>query len=369
MPILEPTVTAYATPSLTKMNAITNFFSNPKTKKTIFISSGIIALIIIYIAIKVLPEAQTRQRLTIPVIVPTVTPQKPFTPLDTTNPHNPEQKLVFNWGSVSPTIPNTMTNYSVKSPLINSASITVIANKLGFTTLERSTETDENSFLWMNDNYSLFGSPTQNQIMFNSVVELPQNNSVITQEEALSITRNVVSNLFGETVLSTFNPNAEIKYLNLQQQTEEEPIETTPDKANIINVNFHQTINGLRLINLSRTGETLSVAIDTSKKLYLLYVHGGYLSLAENGQSSLINFSSLIDTAPTNAIRISYSKDIPSEAAFTEASIVNINVNSVTLGYFQREDNQIFPVFIIEGLMSAKGLSEYPATYIVPATQ
>ncbi len=349
---------------------ISTLISNPKNKRYLFVAVIIIILLVPFLLIKLFSKTQAPLPLTTPII-PTSTPTgvKVTTPLDTTNPHNPEQKLVFNWGTLSPALPSTIKNYIISSPLINPSTINNAANRLGFTALDKSRDTSETSYLWLKDKISFFGSPKQNQIFFTSSIEVPKNSGVISINEATGIASNIVSNLFGETLLTTLSSTPEVRYLDLQPRVEEEPLDTAPGTANIININFQQNIDSLPLLSLSKRGETISVTIDTTKKLYLLSVHGGYLTLKEDKSSELLTFSDLKSIAPSQALRISQSKDIPSEAAFTKSRSINVAVKSVSLGYFQRADNSLFPVFIINGNMSAKGLEEFPAIYIVPATK
>lgn len=358
------------TPFQTKMNLLQKLYPRSKTQKIILVFSVVVIAVLPFVLIKLFSKPQPIQTpQTVPVI-PIITLDEPkvIIPLNTTNPHNPEQKLVFNWGSLpSQTFP-TIKNYRISAALINTPIIMNAASRLGFTALEKSQNTSENSHLWLKNNMSFFGSTKQNQIMFISTSEIPKHTTNIRTDEAIAISQNIILNLFGETLIKTLNPTPEIKYLDLNPQIEDEPSETTPELANIVNINFQQTIDNLPLINLSKRGETISVAIDTTKKLYLLYVYGGFLRLTENGETTPRTFSQLKESAPSQAIRISQSKDIPSEAAYTKVKTVNIAVKEVNLGYFQRADNSLFPVFIIKGNMSSKGLAEFPATYIVPAS-
>lgn len=352
------------------MNNFQNTLSNPKNKKIFFILVILVVILVPFMLIRLFSKSQVQVPLTTPII-PTTTPTevKVATPLDTINPHNPEQKLVFNWGTLSPVLPSTIKNYTIVTSLISPSIINNAANKLGFTALDKSRNTSDTSYLWFKDKISFFGSPKQNQIFFTSSIEVPKNSGIISMNEATAISSNIISNLFGETLLSTLSTNPEVRYLDLQPRVEEEPLDASPGTANIINVNYQQVIDTLPLLSLSKKGETISVTIDTTKKLYLLSVHGGYLTLREDKTSESLSFSDLKTVAPSQAIRISQSKDIPSEAAFTKSKSVNVAVKSVGLGYFQRADNSLFPVFIISGNMSAKGLTEFPAIYIVLATK
>jgi len=350
------------------MNIQQIFKSKSKVKGVVFVLFIVLIVIILSILRKVSVIPPKNPILTVPII-PSIAPNTLQAPLDTINPHNPIQKLVFIWGSNSPNIPPVLDNYYISVPLITDSSISIIANKLGFSLAEKSPNTSQNSSLWINNNSSLFGSPKQNQIFFNSTSKLSAHVNTITKDDAISISKNILTNLFDTSLLSTMDPNPNTQFLNLNLALEDDPSETTPELANIISVNFQQLINGKPLINLSKRGETVSVVIDTNKKLSLLNVYGGYKNLIQKGKSELIDFKKLIEIAPNNAIRISYSKDVPSEAAYTEAKTINITVKNIGLGYYQRADNSIFPVFVINGIMSARGLSEYPAVYIVPATK
>lgn len=353
------------------MNILQKTISNPKVKILLLIIFVIIVIALFFITSN-LSKSQPQNILTTPLIPATITVTPPKTintiPLENTNPHNPGQKLVFNWGNLSSNIPSTIRNYKVSSPLVNSNTITNAANRLGFTAVDKSTNTSENSFLWLKDKISFFGSPKQNQIFYISSREIPKNTRVISATEAATLAKNIISNLFGDNLALTLSTNPEIKYLFLQPQNEEEPKDTSPETANIVNINFQQTIDNLPLLSLSKKGETFSVAIDTTNKLYLLYVHGGYLNLTEDKTVKILNLSELKSVAPSKALRISQAKDIPSEASFTKANTINVTVTNISLGYFHRADNSLFPVFVIKGNMSAKGLVDYPAIYIVPAT-
>lgn len=347
---------------MTKPNLTT-----PKSKKILWIIFLFLVIVIPYLLGQFFTGRQRQNALTIPIIRPTITATKePPAPLDTTNPFNPEQKLVFNWGAVTADLPPTIIDYTNNLPFVNANTITTMANKLGFTTLEKSPYSDDKFSLWNNDHATLFGSVEQNQILFNSNVPLPGHLGSISKDEAVVLARSVISGLFGENILTTLDPNPEVKHLLLIADTEDDPAETTPDKANLINVNFQQTIDKLPLLSQSKKGETISIAMDTSKKLHLFYIYGGYQSLKSKGNLQVPSVSKLIEIAPTKAMRISYSKDIPSESIFTDAKVINIKVESIGLGYFQRSDQTIFPVFIVKGIMSARNADPFPATYIVP---
>lgn len=339
------------------------------SKKFVFGFLIIFFFVLVFVISKLLPTREPQSPLTVPLITQAITPPSiEEAPLNTENPHNPTQRLVFNWGSINPDLPNKITGYKVVTPLVNSSTINVSANKLGFKALDKSMETDDSSPLWVKNDSMLAGNLELNQILYNSTSPIPESTKTITKDQAISTAVKIISDLFGSSVQSNIETNPETKYLKINIETEDEPAEVAPEVANIINVNFYQTIDNLRLINLSKNGETISVAIDTTEKLFLLYVYGGYLNIDSVGEYNTLGYSRLKEVASGNAIRVSYSRNIDDEAAYTEARTVIVNVNKVSLGYFQRTDNTLFPVYIIEGQMSASNIEPFPATYIVPAT-
>ncbi len=351
------------------MSKLKELIKSSKTKKILYLIVVVLVVILVYLISKSLPTNIQKQTNTVPVIPTPTSYGKPEIPLDTVNPFNPSQKLVFNWGNLSPDLPTSLNNYSIKAPIVTVTTINSISSKLGFTLSEKSPYTDSESLLWVNNNRSLFGSPKQNQISFNTTGSTPKHTTTISKDDAIGIAKGVISNLLGEEIMETFTKTPEVTYHSFDAKKEDEPKTATPETANTISISFQQEIDSLPFLNLSSNGETFSVVIDTDKKIYLFYIHGGYQSLSSNGQVNIVSFADLVNSAPTSAIRISSSEDIASERAFTESNIIRINVIEVLPGYFQRADNTIFPVFIIKGDMSASGLNPYPATYIVPATK
>lgn len=353
---------------MNNLNKLKEYFSKPHTKRVFIALLVVISLLIIFFVPILFAPSTSKPILTVPLITPSASPTT-FIPLDTTNPHNPTQKLVFNWGSLNPVLQSKINNYRISTPLVNTNTINFAASKFGFTALEKSPNTDEQSSVWVNNNASVYGSLSLNQLFFNSTSPLSLTNTVITKDQAISMASDLVSDIFGTYLLTTMDPNKDVRFLRMNPLTEDEPQEVTPETANIININFQQTIDNLKLLNLSRKGETISVGLDTSGKVFLMYTHGGYLDLSLHGQSDVISFSKLKEIAPTKAIRISQAEDIDAEAVFTAARTVTVNVSQVSLGYFQRTDNSLFPVYIVEGNMSAPRANPFPAVYIIPATE
>lgn len=351
------------------MNLSQKNYPSPKTKRLILIVFVLISITILVVIKLLTPKVKEAEPLTEPVVItPTITPTV-YEPLNTTNPHNPTQKLVFRWQASPPTLPQNITDYAVATPLINNITISTLANKFGFKTANLSEYSNQDFKVWTNNQGSLFGSTKQNQIMFNSSQKIPAHINSFSQEEAISLAKNILAGLFGDTLLSTLDPKPEVRYLNLNPEIEDEPSEVSSALANLVNINFQQTIDNLPLLSSSRRGETVSLGIDTTQKIYLLYVHGGYLSLSPQKQQAVPSFSELTQTAPNKAIRVSSVQDIPTESALTEAKTINITVSSVGLGYYQREDLALFPVFVIKGNISTSEVAQTPAVYIVPFTQ
>lgn len=282
---------------------------------------------------------------------------------------NENQQTIFDWGNVIPDIPKSITNYKIVTPLINSSLIISLANKFKFTNSDKSKETSENTYLWINKNASLFGSPKQNQISYYYKYRIPDGIFTSQQEKIIENAKKNMSSLFGENVIETFEDTGKIKYLNLiQNQVEVEPEEVDQNNGNIAFVDFIQKIDGFPLLSRSRSGEIASIGIDTKNDIYHINLYGGYSVLEKIDEVTPLNFIELKNIAPSQAFRISFSKDHGSERFYSVAKVINVKVESVITGYYQQDNTKLIPVIIVNGIMSVKGLQSYPATYVVPLT-
>lgn len=342
-----------------------NIFQNPKNK----ILRYFILVLPFLIIIILFPKTNIKTAKTTIPLVPLIT-QKSTNKISLKNINNLnlEQKIIFDWNQIEPILPTKMNEYTVTTPIINTSTIISLANKFNFVSQDNSTEEDKSAFFWNNKTSSLFASTSQNQIFYRNNIEIPIHKLDISPEDSVMSSKEIINNLFGADFSNTLNDNPEIQYLNkIPNKIEEEPILVTNKENNLISIKFKQKIDNLPLVTQSRNGEILSIIIDTNKNLYSLNLYGGYSLISKQNEVKTLNLSQIKNLANTEALRITYSKNIGSENAYTKAKIINVSVTSIDTGYYQIDGLNIIPVYIINGVMSAKGVASYPATYIIPA--
>lgn len=346
---------------------IKNIFSNTKLRNTLLFSIVIILIIITLILQKtaVVPTSQT-------IPLPTnnvVTPPNYQEPIANTTGIFVSQKLSFVW-NISPTeFPSAIKNYAIVKPLINLDTISSLSKQLGFTANDKKRSIKNTTNIWSNSSASLFTSTEQNQIIYQKTSILTENLGSITATEAIEISQSILAYYFGESFVQTLNLNPTVKYLKPQANSYS-PIEVSnPESAVYIEVSYRQDIDGLPVASLSGTSDILSVAIDTQRNLYRFAIYGGYLNLKEQNTASIINFETLKTNAPKKAQKITSINSISGESQFGNTTDITISVNKLNLGYFLRNDNNLYPVFFISGNATGKNIPPTPVTYIVPAVQ
>jgi hypothetical protein len=353
------------------MNYLKLFPLTRNQKILFFLIITTVVVVLFYIFSKIPQGESPIYTNTIPVI-PTKTKrtEAEAVTLDPVRILNPEQKTIFNWGSVTTNIPESMGIYSIDVPIINTGTISSLIGKLGFSKQDQLTDLPEGDLQFINSANSLFVSTNTNQISYFTSLDIPPHNLNIPTSEAIVTAKKIISDLFGESFVLTLDKNPETRYfIHNPTSVEVEPKEATMESANVIAISFKQIISNFPIVSLSQKGGVVSVAIDTTNKLYSMIVNGGYQKVTEIKKDPLISFSNLMENATQQSLRISQSKDMNSERSFTDAKQINVTVKSVDLGYFQLNNDTLSPIYIINGIMSAKGLVEYPAIYIVPATK
>lgn len=347
-------------------------FPLTRNQKILFISIIFTVFAVLFYVFSKLPQGQSPIFTnTIPVIPnKTTKPEAEAITLDPIKVLNPEQKTIFNWGSVTINIPESMEIYSIDVPIINTGTISNLVGKLGFGKQDQQTDLPSGDLQFINNAGSLFISTNTDQISYFTSLDLPPHNLNISSSEIIGTARKILSDLFGESFALTLDKNPEIRYLvHNTTSVEVEPKEATMESANVIAISFKQIISNFPIVSLSQKGEVVSVAIDTTNKLYSIVVNGGYQKITETKKIPLISFAKLQENASNYSLRISHSKDLGSERGYTDAKQIKVTVKSIELGYFQLSNYILSPVFIVNGIMSASGLSAYPAIYILPATK
>ncbi len=342
------------------------------TKQKFLLGLAIIGiLVVILLIILRIPQGGSPAFTeTVPVIPSTsTTSETEFAIIDPVRVLNPEQKIVFNWNNISPAIPKSMSIYSINIPIINDVTVSNMIDKLGFTSQDIQPGTTNSELQLINNNGSLFSTTKLNHLSYSSTLGLPEHNSNISSSEAVKKAQEIATTLFGNYFASTLVDSPKVTYfLHSSENVESEPKIVSMETANVILISFNQKVNEFPVVSMSRQGEVLSITIDTTNKLYSLYLSGGYQKIVENKKSPTISFDALKANAPKSSMRISQSTDMAAESGYTDAKVITIDVKSVNLGYFQYNNYSLSPVFIIRGDMSAKGLRNQEGIYIVPAT-
>ncbi len=331
----------------------------------------VLALAIIMIVI-LIPKTSIKKSSTetVPVIPASSTKKVNSSIPISKNIFNSEQKITFNWNNEIPKLPTDMDEYYITTPLINTSNIISFANKFKFTDKDKVDETESGTYLWINKEGSLFGSNTQNQISYSYSMEIPKHVTDIPYNEASDVSKQLISSILGSDFVNSLDDNPTITYLNKKADAvEEDPQITNPKENNLISISYRQKIDNIPLVTKSRGGEVITTAIDTNKNLYLINLYGGYQSISKKSTTPIVSYSELKNIASVSATRITYAKDLGSENLLSNSQSLSVQVKSVNVGYYQENNASIVPVFIIDGLVSTKGVEEYPAKYIVPAIE
>jgi len=346
-----------------------NFLKNVSRNKIIFWVFVIVGLSLLIITNLLTPKQSTEPTSTIPVI-PSITPSDYLAsePLPAENIFNPKQKIIFNWSNPTPQIPETMNGYKITVPLINPGTIAKTSEILGFTVADTIKTLNNTSFMWRNDKSSLFASIDQNQIFYTRS-EIPSHTNTITRDDALVNSNLIINRLFGDTFTKNISNDISIRYLILVPGIFDAKETSDPTKANLIELGYRQTIDNFPVVALSTTPKVFTIVLDTQKNVYKIDVFGGFLGTEKTADIELIKYSELQLRAPEKSRRISAVASTSEETAFSKASTLNVTVKSVQLGYFQRSDNSLFPVFLLSGTMSAKNMPDVAAEFFVPAAR
>jgi hypothetical protein len=336
-----------------------------------FITVALIVAVIYTISSRFPPKPSSNFTDTIPVIpIADTNQENNLITLDPVKILNPEQKISFNWGNIAPPIPESMEVYTINIPIVNDAIISNLISKLGFSNQDKQVGMPTGDIQLINNGGSLFASIKTNQISYFSNSILPQHTLNLSKDQAINSAREIISSLFGELFVSTLDNSPEVRHvIHLSTDVEIEPRDASVETANAVIISFRQDVHNFPIMSLSSKGEVISLILDTTNKLYSLLVSGGYQKITETKKTPLIDFAKLQENASIYSLRISHSKDMGSERGYTDVKQVKVVVKSVDLGYFQFNNSILSPIFIISGTMSAKGLIDYPAIYIIPATK
>lgn len=340
-------------------NKILNFINK---NKTIFIILIMIMVVSTYNIITSLTPKRTGVTPTVPVI-PTDNPL----PRIVTPSSFPKQTLNFNWGNVNIDIPSSSKRYQITKPLINKISIDTLSKALGFSSNDLLKSKVATNQTWNNDQGSLFASTSQNQIIYsNKTSSLNKTNSV-TKEEAISLSKSILSDFFGNEFSSTLNDDPKVRFLILKENAYSPTEVSNHETAQYIEVAYNQLINSYPISSYSGNASILTLVIDNQKNLYRLEIYGGFSEITSSEDQSIVDFATLKEIAPEQAYKNSSLPDVSFESEYINSSQININVKTGYFGYFQTTDNGVIPVIYISGTASSNNFSAQPIVYVITA--
>lgn len=328
----------------------------------------LVILVFIVFIILLQPSQSVPVSGPIPSITPSVT--SPLAPASSLPPElkltvvNPSQKLFINWNGISLTPPNELPYYSISNPLITQDIIRSVAAKLNFTEANLKKTLKTTSTLYTKNNLSLFASTSQNQILYTNSSPIPSS----TGFSDLSSIENSAGTYFSQFFNNlTFNKIQEPEYY-LSQSPEQYPEKSIAEKANLVRLNYTQSISGYPLLTTATGNSIVSFTFDSEKNLRSLEITGGFQGVKEITKLKIMNFDTLKQIASRLASPLSYDAitDIVSLAQ-TELE-VTLDLKNIQLAYFSSPDsNQAVPVFLLEGTLKGRNFSGIKASYIVPA--
>ena len=306
---------------------------------------GILFLLVILVAYIILQLKSSSIPTTPPL---SVSPPSPPTP-------NPQlvisqQKLNFTWETSLPAdTPIQLPFYTITQPLLNSTTIPNISNYFNFFP-QHQINTETTDSLWVNNNLSLFISPSQQLLTYNNANPEPNLPSPSKQELTTQ----------SDKIISQIFPNSNFK-INPLNTTE------TSDLSSILN--YSQTINDYFIVTPTTSNSILTLILNNQLQIQYLEILGGYQQTTTSENFSIINTQSQLETiAPSTAIRLHTSNYINQESSIDQSSIINFTVKEISLIYYQPESSDILhPSFLLQGNLKTSTTNLENARFIVPA--
>lgn len=340
-------------------NKILNFI---KKNKTIFIVLAMTIVVSIYNLIVSITPKKSAVSPTVPVI-----PTNNQLPRIVTPSIYPEKTLNFNWGNVKIDVPSSSKRYQITKPLINKTTIDTISKAFDFSPNDLLKSKVITNQTWDNTKGTLFASTSQNQIIYsNKISSLNKTNSV-TKEEAVALSRQLLSDFFGNEFVSTLNEDPKVRFLILKENAYFPTEVSNPQNAQYIEISYNQLINSYPISSYSGNTSIVNLVIDNQKNLFRLEIHGGFSEITTDEDLSIIDFATLKEIAPKEAFKISSLPNVTLESEYIDATNININVNNGYFGYYQTKENGVIPVVYISGTASSNSFSAQPIVYVVTA--
>lgn len=314
-----------------------------KNKRLFLGTLFILVVLIIYIISQI-----TSSSTPVPSPVSTLPPSPP-----TPNPQlvTSQQKLNFTWETSLPTnTPSQLPFYTITQPLLNTTTIPIISNYLNFFS-QHQIETETSDSLWVNNNLSLFISPSQQLLTYNNSNPEPNLPSP-DQQTFISQSNKIVSELFPNTNNFKINPLI--------------PIKTFPQFSIL---SYSQTVNDYPIITPTTSQSTLNLSLNNQLQIQYLEILGGYQQITTSENFPTINTQSQLENiAPSTAIRLHTSDDVSQEYSIDRSSTINFTVKKISLVYYQTDSSDtLYPSFLLQGNLKTSTINLENTSFIVPS--
>lgn len=320
-----------------------NLSKKPTINKKVFLGLFIIltTFILIYV-IKLFSSPPPSSPTTVtPPPLPTPDPQLIIS----------QQKINFTWKTSLPTnIPTHLPFYTITQPLLNTTTIPFISTYFNFTS-QNQIDTQTSDYLWVDNNLSLFISPSQQLLTYNNANPEPNLPSP-TQQSLTSEANQIINQLLPTNTNFKLNPFTSIKILTYSST-----------------LNYSQTINDYFVITPTTSQSILTLSLNNQLQIQYLEILGGYQQTISSEPISLINTQSQLENiAPISPIRLHTTEDVSQESSIDQSQTINFTVNDITLIYYQSASSNILhPSFLLQGNLKTTSANIESAAFIVPA--
>lgn len=303
-----------------------------------------------------------RQGVTIPGITPPpATPTPTITGIQL-NDISPSPSLSINWNNTTVSIPDQMDIYSIKQPLINFSDSSLVAQKLGFSDENKQTPIDNSYSSWVKGDSSLVQNYTNNQLSYISGNPLGLSNKVFSDQEIYSAARTIMQSVFPNSLPQDLE-NQSITYFT---QHNVYSVPSTPENATVIRVTFYQKINQYLATTISETGSSIVIYLDKDLHLYSLSVSNAFSTITSIRKLKTLKLADLINNENLQVQRVDTPPNTDVATDIVSAKNLNFDQSSVSVGYYS-VNNQLVPVYILQGTLKTNLNKQAPGIYIILA--
>lgn len=281
---------------------------------------------------------------------------------------NPNQSIKINWDGHNIDKYHEITLYQVTSKLVSPDIIKSIASTMGFKDSDQVSTLKPDNYRWTTSQGTLFASPQQDQIFFESY-RLPSSTaSKLSDDQVFKDITGHLDSLFGNDIAKIFTPSSPIHYFKYTFGTsaEEQVVSASKEDATVYEMSFRQSIGGAPVVALSGSADIITIGIDRENNINHFSIYSGIDTYKTSGTAISITTQELRQNAPLNARRIVAVGNISLDQQYTQAQELDLTVSAVEPAYLQ-ENNSLFPVYLLHVTMSSGKLTPVQTIFSVPA--